>query len=207
VVYSTPKPSGLPPPANTLYQGRPAPPISRAQRQRFRWWYDNIIDWMLANPDKPLADCAKAVGRSADTIRTISNTDIFKSRLADRRTDMNLRMADALVELSSSVAMSSLREIQTRLRDNPAKIPLGSLSDIADKALNRLGYGVAPVVPPPQPTTVNVAIQVSPNALKEAQENMRRLQTINSTAVEESEPSHGRLTPTIDIQPSKISSN
>lgn len=179
----------LPPPRETLYQGHPAPPLSRAQRQRFRWWYDAIIDWLLTNPNKPLNQCAKDLGRGEATIRTIMNTDIFKSRLAARRMDVNLRLADALVDTTAGVALSAMRIIQERLTENPDKIPIGVINDIGNKALERLGYGVKPIVSPA--TVVNTGpqitqniVQVSPAALQEAQLKMRQLQQINSTVVE-----------------------
>lgn len=160
------------------YQGKPSSPALRGSRQRFRYWYDHIIDWMLVNPGKPMADCAKVVGRSLATIYIVTNTDIFKARLADRRNEYNARLSTDIAAASSNVALLALGELSTRLSENAAKIPIGIVADIADKALNRLGYGVAPVVNAPVTVTANVV--VSPLALREAQEKMRTVQELNS---------------------------
>ena len=59
---------------------------------------------------------------------------------------------------------------------------------MADKALNRLGYGVAPINAAP---TVNVTQQVvvSPSALRDAQEKMRQVQALNAQDITPSAPS------------------
>lgn len=171
-------------PAKLAYQGRPSSATLRNSRIRFRYWYDNIIDWMLVNPGKPMGDCAKAVGRSVSTIYIVTASDVFKARLADRRSDYNARLSSDIAAASSNVALLALGELQSRLSDNPAKIPIGMIADITDKALNRLGYGVAPVVQGP---TVHVTTQVlvSPGALREAQEKMRTVQELNSRDIVE----------------------
>lgn len=194
MTYRSPKPITSPVPQHMEYQGRPSPPIARAQRQRFKFWYDDIIDWMLVNPDKSVKECAKYLGRSAETLYTITNTDIFKSRLSQRRQDLNIRMADAIAGETSAVALMALQEVRKRIADNPAAIPIGQLVDISDKTLNRLGYGVSPVVNGPQSVTNNTIVAVSPSVLRDAQDAMRRIQDVNSTV----EPPPQRIERTIE---------
>lgn len=201
-----PNPIHTPLPDSIRYMGKPPPPNVRGQRVKFRFWYDTIIDWMLLNPSAPLTECAKALNRGEGTIRHIVGSDIFKERLAARRTDYNMRLANALVDSSSEVALSSMKEIQKRIADNPAKIPISQLIDINDKIMNRLGYGVAPVA---QQTNVNVTnVSVSPAALKEAQQLARRVQEINSTAIEVPAPAKLEGPRDYDdVHPPTISSN
>ena len=123
------------------HMGMPHPVATRHGRLRFRFWYDAIIDWMLLNPDKTLKQCAEFLGRKPDTIYSITSSDIFKARLAQRRQDYNDRLAAGISEAAGNVAMSSLQEIHRRVRDNAAAIPTVVLNDIANKALDRLGYG------------------------------------------------------------------
>lgn len=165
-------------PQSIRYQGAAPAPMVRGSRAKFRFWYDNIIDWMLVNPQGTIKECAEALGRKPDTLYAITGSDLFKARLADRRADYNVRLADSLAAASSGVALSALSVIQDRISNNPEKIPTGLLSDIADKALNRLGYGVAPVAT--SGVTITNQILVSPTALREAQERMRQVQQMNA---------------------------
>lgn len=153
------------------------------RRLRFKFWYDAIIDWMLCNPDKTLKQCAKDLGRNVDTIYMITSSDIFKSRLASRRQELNTRLAEGIAEATSDVALSAMNEIRKRIIENPAKIPTVVLNDIAAKALDRLGYGVQPV----SPITINTGptLSVSTEVLNEAKLAMRQAQQMNAQIVEE----------------------
>jgi hypothetical protein len=156
---------------------------------RFRFWYDAIIDWMLVNTDKPLKDCGKAIGRSEHTIYCIVSSDIFKHRYAQRRQEYNERLSANIGDAASGVALAALNEIKSRIDDNPAKIPTVVLNDIANKALERMGYGVAPVAPLVQINNDQRSIAVSANALLEAKASMREVHEANTRIVSVEEPS------------------
>ena len=155
----------------------------RSSRRKFHFWYDHVIDWMLANPGRSVAECASTVKRSASTLYIVTNSDIFRTRFAQRRAEINSQMADEISDAVTGVALSGMRELQKRITENPAKIPTGLLSEVAGSALTRLGYGVAPVGTPGNNTQVNVNVQVAPSILREAQERMRASQTINAQSI------------------------
>lgn len=183
-------------PPGGAHMGKPHTPYMRAGRQRFRFWYDAIIDWMLMNPDKNLRDCAKALGRGEGTIYSITSSDIFKARLAQRRQDYNDQLAQGIGDAASGVALAALTEIRKRINENAAKIPTVVLNDIANKSLERLGYGSAPVAPPAvqinHTTNTGPQISVSVQTLLEAKAAMQDLHRSNATI--------------IDMEPTKLSS-
>lgn len=188
--------------ANVTIRSSAAPPAGASQpsphhpynthtkngRQRFRFWYDAIIDWMLVNPDKSLVECSKALGRSVDTLYTITASDIFKARLAERRQQFNDRLAMGLAAATSGVAMAAMVELQKRITDNPAKIPTVVLADVASKTMKSLGYGTDPVAAPVQVNNITNTISVSADTLKEAKAAMRDVQRTNAETVIVEEP-------------------
>lgn len=181
-------PAETPIPKAIAYHGKPATPYMRKSRQRFRFWYDAIIDWMLVNPDKPLKQCAKDLGRGEDTIYTITSSDIFRARLAERRQDFNDRLAMSLGDAAGGVAVAAMMELKKRIVDNPAKIPTVVLNDIANKTMERLGYGTAPVAPAVQVNNITNTVSVSSDALKEAKAAMREVHRTNAETVIVEEP-------------------
>lgn len=174
------------------HQGKPYPVTSRNGRMRFRFWYDAIIDWMLLNSDKPLKQCAKDLGRSEDTIYTITSSDIFKARYAQRRQEFNERLQEQIGDAASGVALAAMTEIQRRIVSNAAAIPTVVLNDIANKTLERIGYGVAPVAQTVINNNTGPTLSVSVDTLREAKAAMQEVHRQNSTI--------------IDVEPAKLSS-
>lgn len=151
------------------------PQLSRAnykwKPQAFRFWYDHVIDWMLANPEGNLKQCAEAVGRHPNTIRMIVASDMFKARWAERRGELNGMYNDAILLKTSRVAMQALDVLSERLESNPRGIPAATVADIASKSMEALGFG-APKVGQPLPHQ-EVHVHVGGDVLAQARDRMR----------------------------------
>jgi hypothetical protein len=106
------------------------------------WYYDAIIDWMIANPGRPLRECAAHVGRTPTTLSIIINSDMFKAALAQRKADFRLIHDTGLVEKTTQLAHASLDALLEVLDKKRDKVPIDSLREISDSALSRLGYGI-----------------------------------------------------------------
>ena len=172
-------------PSDFAYMGKPHTPSRDTRRQRFVFWSDSIIDWMLLNPDKNMKDCAAALNRSHGALLDITRSDIFKARLAQRRHLFNQQLADKVGMATQNVALAALNEIANRITTNAAAIPTVVLADVADKALERMGYGVKPVGPQVvvNNSSDNRTIGVSAEVLREAKESMKELHRQNSTII------------------------
>lgn len=148
---------------------------------RWRWWYPAIADWMIANPGKPMTECAKEIGRGYVTICMIVNTDLFRDFLAKRRSDWEKRHDYALREKTTKVAESALDILADVLDKKRDSIPLAKLAEVGFGALDRLGYSPNKPAPAAQ-VNVNapggqVAVfPVSTDALQEAQSAIRLAQ-------------------------------
>jgi hypothetical protein len=116
-------------------------------RSRLPWWYDKIIDAMIANPGAKLADIAKSVGRAESTLSSIINTDLFKSHYQQRRALYAQAHDIGILEKNAQIAHKSLDVILDVLDKKKDQVPLPLLKEIADSTLKRMGYGVdAPAV-------------------------------------------------------------
>ena len=131
------------------------------------WYYDAIIDWMIANPGGRLADCAAYVGRSQTTLSIIINSDMFKAALEARKASFRAQHDLSIIEKTTKVAYASLDAILEHIEKKKDKVPLDQLKAVSDSALDRLGYGTkaAPQLPgvtinATGNTTVNTSINV-----------------------------------------------
>jgi hypothetical protein len=154
-------------------------PLLHQSRKRtgFSWWYHSLIDWILQNPDKPVSEAAKYFNRSPSTIYAVTGSDLFKAELARRRKELTKAVDDEIVRKMSSVADKALGKLEEKLDgDDAFKLGPTTLMDIADRALNKLGYGVQPQAQAQGGGTVNVNIQVNADVLAQAREKARQVQ-------------------------------
>lgn len=163
----------------------PQPPGSRGTRTRkFAYWYDNIIEWMLANPKGTLKECAEALGRTPTTLYIVTNSDVFKLRYEQRRKEHFESLSQGILLRTARVAEKSLEILEQRMIEKPEAISTKQILDTANSTLERLGYGAA--APAQTNVTVNaqpqVAVTVSADVLSDAREKMRQVQQINADA-------------------------
>jgi hypothetical protein len=112
-------------------------------RKKVLWWYDAIIDLMLAYPNMTKKDIAEKLGKGYSTICIVTSSDVFRHRLAMRRQEHSRALSEDLVHNTMRVANKALGMTMERLESGDgAKIPALSLFSIAEKAMERLGYGV-----------------------------------------------------------------
>lgn len=173
-----PLPPNLPAPDPALPRlglGRP-----NRSRERLAFWYDSIIDWMLANPGGSLTKCAADLKRGDSTVRMVVNSDLFRARYEQRKRQQTEFLAEKVTLRSASIAMKALEVLENRLDQTPEKLSSGLVADIANSTLLRLGYGLptqASAAPAQQ-----VQVSVSVDVLKEAQQKMRTVQELNAGA-------------------------
>lgn len=145
-------------------------------RKPFRWWYDAIIDWRLANPGRPEYECAHAFGVSANYLSLIVNSDMFKARWEQRRRDHSEQLGASVQQKLLGTLDASLDLIQEHLRSKRTAIPFQQLTDFSNKTLERLGYGApkGPGVVINNTQSAAPAVVVSAVDLAEARALLRR---------------------------------
>jgi hypothetical protein len=148
--------------------------MSAIQPKSWRWNYDAIIDEMLAFPELTQNEIAARLGYSAPWLSTIVNCDMFRERLAIRRNALTRSIDGAIQARLSDVAVAALDKVLERVNgEGSARIQTTTLMDIADKSLNRLGYGVKPASPQVVVNNQVVGVSATPEALREARARIR----------------------------------
>lgn len=155
--------------------------MAQLQRKKMLWYYTAIIDWMIANPGRPLSECAAHVGKAQSTLSIIINSDMFKAALAQRKAEFQARHDFGLIEKTTRIANAGLDAILMTLENKKDKVPLQELNTVTEGALARLGYGVKAQTPSVQ-VNVNgngptqVVLPVSAQDLAEARMALRQVQ-------------------------------
>lgn len=158
-------------------------------RKKPRWYHTAMIDWMMANPGRPLSELAAHVNRKLPTVSAIVRSDLFQAALAQRKREFSAAQDARVREKLTEVTVSSLDTILKVLETKKDKVPLGELTTLANSTLQRLGYGVPQSGPTVQMNNYNGGVQqiatpVSAEELQDARIALRQnQQRIASTAV------------------------
>lgn len=137
--------------------------------------HDQIINWLLENPDKSLRACADHFHYSQGWLSQLIHSDIFQAQLKARQESVFVQIAQDIPTKLKGLADQAIEKVSEILErnENPDLVV-----DIFDKTLNRLGY--APQKggsgPAPAPTQVNV-FTVSKSDLAEARVMISAQQT------------------------------
>lgn len=111
-------------------------------KKPFRWWYDAIIDWRLANPGRPEYECAHALGCGVNYLSLIVNTDMFKARWEQRRSEFSDQIGMSVQQKLLRNLDTTLDIIHEQLTTKRTAIPFRDTTKLMDDTLQRLGYGV-----------------------------------------------------------------
>lgn len=169
-----------------LEDGRP-PAHLRQEPRQWAWWYDAIIDRMLANPTITKKELAEELGVSPQWVGAVTNSDMFKQKYDERRKRLGEALDQRIGDQLTQVASKSLELVYERLeQDSQKRIKFSDLKDLSDMSLNRLGYG-----PSAQGNgQVNVQVNVggaSREALQQAREGIReRPRLVNPEVADQS---------------------
>jgi hypothetical protein len=128
-------------------------------------WYSKLASAILLTPGGSLKELAIHCGQSQRWVATIKNSDSFKAYL--RKREVNLE--NSIKEKSAVVAELALDELIHRIEDQGLVMPVTELSDIADKAAKRLGFGASA----PMGLAVSVGVSVERGDLEAARQKMQ----------------------------------
>lgn len=99
--------------------------------------HEQIINWLLENPEKALRECAEYFHYTQGWLSQIIHSDCFQAQLRMRQNDVFVRCAqDIPVKLKglADVAIEKVQDALERSADGDFAL------DVFDKTLHRLGY-------------------------------------------------------------------
>lgn len=105
-------------------------------------WYWALIDDMLLHPELSKRDFAPRFNVSVGAIYSITSSDAFRAAYAQRRQEFSAKIDEVIINELTKVARESLTNLNMVLEKKKDTMPAKELAEIADKALERLGYGV-----------------------------------------------------------------
>lgn len=101
--------------------------------------HDAIMDWLIANPQAKLGECAAAFGVTQAWLSCIINSDIFQARyqkiLGEYRDERILPLRDKLIGIAHQAVDQLAAHMATE------KVGPDFALKVSDTILNRLGYG------------------------------------------------------------------
>jgi hypothetical protein len=108
--------------------------------QSISFTHEALINWMIANPERKLRDCAAYFGYTQAWLSCIIHSDIFQAKLAERQNEVFTLVAQDIPDKLRGCADIALEKLAIKLEETEdAKYVL----DAADKLLSKMGYGPA----------------------------------------------------------------
>ncbi len=118
--------------------------------------HEGVLRWLLANPERPLSDCARELGYTRTHLSIIIHSDAFQARLREAQGDLAGEIALSIQDKLTGLAHASLDRLAEQL---PIATDPKLVLDVAERALENLGYGAKSRVPqPPGIGSVNVFV-------------------------------------------------
>ncbi len=150
------------------------------QPSKMTWWYESVIDWMILNPEKNLKDCADAFEVTPTWMYTLTNSDIFKERLAERREAHSNAISLGVVEKANALADMALDAAIDKFHDvsSAPDMKLSTAMNTAEKAFELAGIGGKARVPAGNPMFVqNNFIPAEASTLEAARQRILQRQS------------------------------
>lgn len=155
------------------------------EAKKIQWWWEAIIDVMLAHPEEDKREIAARLRVTPQTIYNITGTDMFQLRYSERREALNKTITEQIGVLTGRVAIRALETMYEKLSvEQRDKVPLKALADITDKTLSHLGY--APRLPggPAPAQALQVNVTVNSDVLARAQQRLREVEAAKTISHE-----------------------
>ncbi len=144
------------------------------QLKRLEPWHHQLIDWLLAYPEKSGHDASEHFGVSPVWISIVKHSPVFRAEIERRREMISQAVAADIVGRATALAKLSLDTQNERIERNRDSMPLRQVRDTAELMLRMLGYG-ATQGRGASPSSVTVKVgHVDSKLLEVAREKMRK---------------------------------
>lgn len=150
-----------------------------------KWWHEAIVDDMLAFPTDTLKQRSARLNYTVSWLSIVINSDAFKAMYEQRRANFKERLDSSIAHKTAEVANRALDALLETMEKKRDKLPFEALTDLTDRTLERLGYGVKPKTSAPQ---VNVSIGLPPVSREQLEAARSALRSSEAARVIEHEP-------------------
>ena len=155
--------------------------IPMARPKKVNWWYEHIVTWMLANPEKSLRECAADHNVTQPWLSTVIHSDAFRDYAGRRLKHHHSLVSADILERVEALGDLSLDVLTERIENQRDDVPLGLVRETADMALKAMGYGGRAGIDLRGAKNVQVAL-VDPVALAQARKRLRKVKAVEKAA-------------------------
>ena len=127
--------------------------------------HEQLINWLLQNPEKSLRECADYFNYSQGWVSQIIHSDIFQAQLRSRQNAVFVQVAQDIPTKLAGLADQAIEKVSFMLErsENP-----DFAIDVFDKALNKLGYAPSRSAPAASGSTQVNVFTISKSELADA---------------------------------------
>lgn len=157
---------------------------SEGKLVRLSHTHEQMLNWLVLNPDKNLRECADHFGYTQSWVSSVLHSDLFQAALKDKQLAIAARVAGSIPEKLRRAADVGIEKLTTALEntEDPEFI-----LDATDKILHRMGYAPVSARNPAGTPALGVGQQnnffVTAGDLSAARELMQRTASASSEPV------------------------
>lgn len=104
---------------------------------RLNHTHEQMLNWLVMNPDKSLRELADQMGYTQSWVSTILHSDIFQLALKDRQMEVAARVTGSIPEKLRRAADIATDKLATMVEESEDP---EFILDATDKILHRMGY-------------------------------------------------------------------
>lgn len=123
-----------------------------AEIQRISHTHDQIMNWLIANPERSLRECADAFGYTQSWLSCLIHSDVFQAKFRERQDSVFSRIASNTEEKLTGLANMVAEKLSEKVE---ASQDPKFLLDSFDKIMHRAGYAPNSKAVPQAPTVQN----------------------------------------------------
>jgi hypothetical protein len=132
--------------------------------------HDQVMNWLIANPDRPLRECADHFKYTQSWLSILIHSDAFQAKFKERQDAVFTAVMQDTPAKLKALADIAVEQLADKLTTNTDK---KFALDAFDKIMHRAGYAPASQKNPNgMQVTQNNLYMVSADALKSARESM-----------------------------------
>jgi hypothetical protein len=103
--------------------------------------HEQIVNWLILNPDKPLGDCARFFGYSQPWLSQVVHSDMFQALYQERCRAVGALAVHTIANELGVLTAETIEKCREKLQIQPSERFLG---DTLRTTLQALGYGASP---------------------------------------------------------------
>lgn len=127
--------------------------MAQVQIKDLNHTHEGILRWLVANPDRPLRECAAVMGVTQAWLSVIINSDLFRARLDELQREYTFSLTQTLEEKLTTATNIALDRLITELEHSSNE---EFVLSAADKLLKSKGFGAKASAAPVQVNNYNI---------------------------------------------------